>query len=70
MVGVQFKVDGANVGAEDTTAPYSIAWATSGAGNGSHTITAVARDAAGNVRHVDRRDRHGQQRRDGAGGRP
>ena len=49
VVGVQFKVDGVNVGAEDTTAPYSIAWVTSGADNGSRTITAVARDAAGNV---------------------
>jgi hypothetical protein len=24
--GVQFKLDGANLGAEDTTAPYSIPW--------------------------------------------
>ena len=48
VVGVQFKVDGVNVGAEDTTAPYSVAWATTGADNGSRTITAVARDAAAN----------------------
>ena len=48
VVGVQFKVDGVNVGAEDTTAPYSIAWATTGIANGDHTLTAVARDAAGN----------------------
>ena len=26
--GVQFKLDGANLGAEDTTAPYSIVWDT------------------------------------------
>src|SRR5207237_1109775 len=50
VAGVQFKLDGANLGAEDTTAPYSLAWNTTGAANGSHTLTAVARDAAGNVK--------------------
>jgi subtilisin family serine protease len=49
VVGVQFKVNGANVGAEDTTAPYSIAWNSSLVANGSHAITAAARDAAGNT---------------------
>ena len=49
VVGVQFKLDGANLGAEDTTAPYSITWNTTTATNGSHTLTAVARDAAGNT---------------------
>lgn len=48
VAGVQFKVDGANLGAEDTTAPYSVAWNTTSATNGSHALTAVARDAAGN----------------------
>jgi hypothetical protein len=48
-VGVQFKLDGANLGAEDTTAPYSIAWNTTTTTNGTHTLTAVARDAAGNT---------------------
>jgi hypothetical protein len=48
VVGVQFKLDGANLGTEDMAAPYSIAWNTATATNGSHTITAVARDAAGN----------------------
>ena len=28
VVGVQFKLDGSNLGAEDTTAPYSIQWDT------------------------------------------
>src|SRR5437762_702874 len=46
--GVQFKLDGSNLGAEDTTAPYSVAWDTTTASNGSHSLTAVARDAAGN----------------------
>ncbi|MGE5624314.1 MAG: Ig-like domain-containing protein [Bacillota bacterium] len=48
VVGVQFKLDGANLGPEDTSAPYSITWNSAGASNGSHSLTAVARDAAGN----------------------
>jgi hypothetical protein len=48
VAGVQFRVDGADGGAEDTTAPYSISWDTTTVSNGSHPITAVARDAAGN----------------------
>ena len=47
VAGVQFRLDGAG-GAEDTVAPYSISWDTTTAVNGSHTITAIARDAAGN----------------------
>ena len=49
LVGVQFKADGANLGAEDTSAPYSVSWDTFAAGNGPHTLSAVARDAAGNT---------------------
>lgn len=49
VVGVQFIVDGANVGAEDTTSPYSIAWDSKTVANGTHTISAKARDAAGNT---------------------
>jgi hypothetical protein len=48
VAGVQFKLDGANLGAEDTTTPFSINWDTTSVGDGSHTLTAVARDAAGN----------------------
>ncbi len=47
IAGVQFKLDGANLGAEDTTAPYSMAWDTTKASNGSHALTAVARSTAG-----------------------
>src|SRR5207249_294400 len=47
--GVQFKVDGANIGAEDTTAPYSVPWDTKAVATASHTLSAVARDAAGNT---------------------
>ncbi len=49
VVGVQFRLDGVNLGAEDTAAPYSISWNTSTATNAAHTLTAVARDAAGNT---------------------
>ena len=50
VAGVQFRVDGANVGAEDLTAPYSLSWDTIGVVNGSHALTAVARDTSGNTR--------------------
>jgi hypothetical protein len=48
VVGVQFRLDGANLGAEDTTSPYSVVWNATTATSGSHVLTAVARDAAGN----------------------
>ena len=48
VVGVQFTLDGANLGAEDTSAPYSVSWNTTAVGNGPHTLRAIARDAAGN----------------------
>jgi hypothetical protein len=47
VAGVQFQLDGAHLGAEDTTAPYSVSWNTTTASNGSHTLTAVARDILG-----------------------
>ncbi|MBI4056572.1 MAG: right-handed parallel beta-helix repeat-containing protein [Elusimicrobia bacterium] len=49
VVGVQFKLDGNNLGVEVTTAPFSILWNTTSTANGSHVITATARDAAGNI---------------------
>jgi len=48
VVGVQFKLDGANFGPELTAAPYSMTWDTTTAANGCHVLAAVARDAAGN----------------------
>ena len=48
VAGVQFRVDSLNVGAEDTSASYSIQFDTIIVSNGSHAVTAVARDAAGN----------------------
>lgn len=47
--GVQFKLDGANLGIEDASSPYSVVWNSKTASKGSHTLTAVARDVAGNV---------------------
>ena len=49
VVGVQFTLDGTPVGAEDQTAPYEFAFDTRTYPNGSHTIGATARDAAGNL---------------------
>ncbi len=48
VAGVQFLLDGTNLGSEDTTNPYSVTWNTTAATNGSHTLSARARDAAGN----------------------
>jgi glucose/arabinose dehydrogenase/PKD repeat protein len=49
VLGVQFKLDGKVLGAEDTVAPYATSWNTTVVPNGSHVITAVARDAAGHA---------------------
>jgi glucose/arabinose dehydrogenase/PKD repeat protein len=44
---VEFFMDGTSLGV-DTTAPYSLDWDSTAVSNGSHTLTAVARDASGN----------------------
>src|SRR2546425_891060 len=49
VAGVQFKLDDADLGGEDTTAPYAVSWDPSTASDGPHTLTAVARDDAGNM---------------------
>src|SRR5205085_9564094 len=46
VAGVQFKLDGNNLGAEATVAPYKVSWNTTSVAPGAHTLTAVARDAA------------------------
>jgi len=48
VYGVQFKLDGARLGAEDLSPPHATVWATTGTPNGTHSVTAVARDVAGN----------------------
>ncbi len=49
VAGVQFKLDGVNLDSEDIYSPYSAIWNTTQAANSSHTLTAVARDVAGNI---------------------
>ncbi len=48
MAGVQFTLDGLNLGAEVTTAPYTVSWNTTTATNGAHTLGAIAYDTSGN----------------------
>ncbi|MDB5163481.1 MAG: hypothetical protein JWS12_98 [Candidatus Saccharibacteria bacterium] len=47
VAGVQFKLDNTALGAEDTTAPYGVNWNTISATNGTHTLTATARNSSG-----------------------
>ena len=54
VAGVQFALDGNNLGAEDTSAPYSISWTTTATTNGTHQLTATARDAAGHTASATR----------------
>jgi hypothetical protein len=49
VAGVQFRINGVNLGAEDTSAPYSVTWDTAASGNGARTVSAVARDTSGNT---------------------
>ena len=49
IAGVQFLLDGASYGAEVTTPPYSVQWNTTVSTNGTHTLTARARDVGGNT---------------------
>ena len=52
VAGVRFIVDGQFIGAEDTTAPYSISWDSTTLANGSHIVTAISRDLAENTRRA------------------
>jgi glucose/arabinose dehydrogenase len=49
VAAVEFQVDGATVGAEDTSPPYGTSIDTSAYADGQHVVRARARDAAGNV---------------------
>jgi VCBS repeat-containing protein len=53
VAGVQFLVDLADYGLEDTVAPFEIEWDADLSGSGAHTLSAIARDAAGNVAASD-----------------
>ena len=48
VAGVQFQVDSSNIGIEDTTAPYTADFDTTTVADGTHLVTAVARDTATN----------------------
>jgi hypothetical protein len=49
IVGVLVKLDDTTMGSELTSSPFSMMWDTTTASNGCHTLSAVARDAAGNL---------------------
>src|SRR3712207_3024267 len=49
VAGVLFRLDGDALAAEDTAAPFTVSLDTTVLADGSHTLTATARDAAGNV---------------------
>ncbi len=48
VTSVQFQVDGANLGAADTVAPYTQSLNTKTLTNGKHSLTAIATDSSGN----------------------
>jgi hypothetical protein len=48
VAGLQFRLNGADLGPELSAPPYVVSWDTFGASDGPHQLTAVARDAAGN----------------------
>jgi chitinase len=48
MANVTFYRDGIKIGT-DSSSPYSVNWSTSGRSFGAHSLTAVAKDVAGNT---------------------
>jgi len=49
VMGVQFLLDGANLGGEVTASPFTMQWNTTTTTTGSHTLAAIARDFANNI---------------------
>jgi glucose/arabinose dehydrogenase len=49
VAGVTFLVNGLEVGVEDVVALYTLTWDTLGLSNGVYTLSARARDTAGNI---------------------
>ena len=49
VTGVRFYVDGNPIGNEDTASPFSITWDSTSVADGTHSVTALARDGAGNT---------------------
>lgn len=54
IAGVRFTIDGSAIGGEDITSPYTLSFNTSTYSNGTHTVRATARDAAGNTSSAER----------------
>ena len=54
VAGLQFLLNGNNLGPEDTTTPYAVSWDTTTATNGVYTLAARVRDAAGNANGLPR----------------
>lgn len=48
VAGVQYRLDGANLGAEIWVPPYDLLWNLNGVASGAHRIAAIVRDNAGN----------------------
>ncbi len=48
LSGVTFKLDGVELSEEDSSSPYSLNWDSSGAVDGNHVLSAVARDSSNN----------------------
>ena len=48
VTSVQFLLDSLSLGAADTAAPFTLTWDSTTVTNGTHTLAAIARDAAGN----------------------
>ena len=70
MAGVQFTLDGANLGAEDTSAPYSVSWNTTTADQrGPHPARGRPRRRRQH-HHLGHRQRHRLQHRQPAAHRP
>jgi len=57
LAGVQFRLNGQPIGAEvataGTPAKYSLGWDSNAVANGTYTLTATARDAAGHTTTSD-----------------
>ena len=48
VVGVQFTLDGVDVGIEQMEVPYALIWNSATVSNGTHVLAAIARDLTGN----------------------
>src|SRR5579863_7536974 len=49
VASVQFQLDGANLGPTDVAAPYVYSWDSTRIANGTHSLSAIATDSAGNT---------------------